>query len=101
MNVQFRSRLVDAVRWEATLAVAGGDTESKRPVITVRFGTGTWDNGVFYSEGSAEFVHVDGTVSILDCGDTVAGLLADLSSVEHPDDTGTLAVDLVTGDITT
>ncbi|MFJ3182446.1 hypothetical protein ACIPJN_29220 [Streptomyces sp. NPDC086796] len=101
MSGHFSSRLLESVRWEAVLAVASGDCESKSPVTSVRFGTSTWDNGVFYSEMSADFVHADGTVSPLDCGDKVAEHLADLSSVDHPDNCDTLTVDLVTGRVTT
>lgn len=101
MTGHFSVRLLDTLRWEAVLAVAGGDAESKSPVTTVRFGTSTWDNGVFYNECGADFVHADGTVSALDCGDKVAGHLADLSSVDRPEGMDTLTVDLVTGRITT
>ncbi|MYZ40159.1 hypothetical protein, partial [Streptomyces sp. SID4917] len=100
MAGRFGSRLLESVRWEAALAVANGDTWSRSPVTTVRFGAGTWENGVFYSEMSAEFVHADGTVSALDCGDKVAEHLADLSAVTHPDNSDTLILDLVTGRIT-
>lgn len=100
MAGRFSSRLLETVRWEAALAVATGDTWSRSPVTTVRFGAGTWENGVFYSETSAEFVHADGTISALDCGDKVAEHLADLSAVNHPDTSDTLIVDLVTGRIT-
>ncbi|MFK0142564.1 hypothetical protein [Streptomyces murinus] len=96
MAGHFSTRLLETLRWEAALAVASGDTGSKSPVKQVRFGTSTWDNGVFYSEMGAEFVHADGTVSELDSGDQVAARLADLSSVDHPDDSDTLTVDLVT-----
>ncbi|WP_432156112.1 hypothetical protein [Streptomyces sp. bgisy153] len=101
MSVHFSAQLLDAVRWEAALAVACGETASKSPVTTVRFGTASWENGVFYQECSAEFVHADGAVSTLDCGEAVAGHLADLSSIDHPDDADTLTVDLLTGRITT
>ncbi|MEV7157003.1 hypothetical protein AB0N77_20625 [Streptomyces misionensis] len=100
MAGRFSTSLLKTLRWEAVLAVASGDTDSKSPVKQVRFGTSTWDNGIFYSEMSAEFVHADGTVSELDCGDQVAEHLADLSSVDHPDDSDTLTVDLVTGLVT-
>ncbi|MFJ2217833.1 hypothetical protein ACIQVO_36550 [Streptomyces sp. NPDC101062] len=101
MAGHFSSRLLESVRWEAVLAVASGDTWSRSPITTVRFGISTWDNGVFYSESSAEFVHADHTVSALDCGDKVAEHLADLSSVNHPGNSDTLTIDLVTGRITT
>ncbi len=101
MAGHFSSRLLESVRWEAVLAVASGDSESKSPVTSVRFGTSTWDNGVFYSEMDADFIHADGTVSALDCGDQVAEHLADLSSVDHPDSSDTLTVNLVTGRVTT
>ncbi|WP_217223114.1 hypothetical protein [Streptomyces anulatus] len=101
MSGRFSSRLLETVRWEAVLAVAGGDSQSRSPVTSVRFGTSTWDNGVFYTEASAEFVHADGTVSTLDCGDEVATHLADLSSVDHPDNSDTLTIDLVAGRVTT
>ncbi|MEO3976724.1 hypothetical protein [Streptomyces sp. CAU 1734] len=100
MSGHFSSRLLESVRWEAVLAVASGDSESKSPVTSVRFGTSIWENGVFYTEMNAEFVHADGTVSALDCGDKVADHLTDLSSVDHPENSDTLTVDLATGRIT-
>ncbi|MGW1002227.1 hypothetical protein ACWDBD_20390 [Streptomyces sp. NPDC001118] len=96
---KYETQLLTALRRRAREVVAEGETASRWPVVTLTFGTGAYDNGVFWDEYSVEARHLDGSLSTVDLDfEDVCGVLADLSSALRPDGTDSIVVQLRTGE---
>ncbi|MFJ4700560.1 hypothetical protein ACIP5N_21725 [Streptomyces sp. NPDC088768] len=101
-RAHYADQLVTLLRHSVREVVAGRETPSRWPVVSINFDSWEWENGWFWCESSAELRHLDGTVSTVDLAfDDVSEALADLASTDQPQSGDTLTVDLRTGSVTT